>query len=169
MATLRSWDGFLLPEHERRMGLLMRGDTARARAAMQRLRTTGRLRIVTMGASITAGQGRNDAYSYPEWLALWAREVWAPQLQAEHKLPLTPTVEVVLAAVPGTQSSYMSVCMGLHVPPVSCSSSLLPTAPSFSQVAVLLSAALGAAMHGVRLRGQAPRAQTAQVPHPHTP
>jgi hypothetical protein len=57
------WPGFLVPEHERRMGVVYEGDHSRLRAALERHRVTGNLTVVVVGGSISAGAGGVDNHA----------------------------------------------------------------------------------------------------------
>ncbi|GIM15714.1 hypothetical protein Vretimale_18452 [Volvox reticuliferus] len=82
------------------------GDHARLRAALKRYQDGANLTIVTVGGSITAGQGAVDAPPYPKWL----------QFVLDANLPDKDRVRVHNGAVPGTSSQYMSSCHNVHVP-----------------------------------------------------
>ncbi|EFJ42302.1 hypothetical protein VOLCADRAFT_107349 [Volvox carteri f. nagariensis] len=90
----------------RRAGQSFFGDRTRLRAALKRYRDGGNLTVVTIGGSITAGQGAVDAPSYPKWL----------QHVLDANLPDKSRVRVHNGAVPGTSSQYMSSCHNVHVP-----------------------------------------------------
>ncbi|GIM10433.1 hypothetical protein Vretimale_13985 [Volvox reticuliferus] len=82
------------------------GDRTRLRAALKRYHDGGNLTVVTLGGSITAGQGAVDAPPFPKWL----------QFVLDANLPDKDRVKVHNGAVPGTSSQYMSSCHNAHVP-----------------------------------------------------
>ncbi|GLI61581.1 hypothetical protein VaNZ11_003996 [Volvox africanus] len=82
------------------------GDRSRLRAALKRYQDGANLTVVTVGGSITAGQGAVDAPPYPKWM----------QFVLDANLPDKDRVKVRNGAVPGTSSQYMSSCHNAHVP-----------------------------------------------------
>ncbi|GIL59876.1 hypothetical protein Vafri_14684 [Volvox africanus] len=82
------------------------GDRTRLRAALKRYHDGANLTVVTVGGSITAGQGAVDAPPFPKWL----------QFVLDANLPDKDRVKVHNGAVPGTSSQYMSSCHNAHVP-----------------------------------------------------
>ncbi|GIL54431.1 hypothetical protein Vafri_9966 [Volvox africanus] len=82
------------------------GNRARLQAALKRYHDGANLTVVTVGASITAGQGAVDAPPFPKWM----------QFVLDANLPDKDRVKVHNGAVPGTSSQYMSSCHNVHVP-----------------------------------------------------
>ncbi|GLI61503.1 hypothetical protein VaNZ11_003832 [Volvox africanus] len=82
------------------------GDRSRFQAALKRYQDGANLTVVTVGGSITAGQGAVDAPPYPKWM----------QFVLDANLPDKDRVKVRNGAVPGTSSQYMSSCHNVHVP-----------------------------------------------------
>jgi hypothetical protein len=80
------------------------GNIARLRAAMDRYMKGDNLTVVFLGGSITAGQGAVDGKAFPSW----AEEVLGKSLGSRSL--------VHNGAIPGTLSSYMSVCHNMHCP-----------------------------------------------------
>ncbi|KAG1658766.1 hypothetical protein FOA52_001308 [Chlamydomonas sp. UWO 241] len=98
------------PEHLRQRAQVSAGDTARMRMAMDRHARGEPLKVVFLGGSITAGQGNwGDGLSFPAW----AEAVFNASIVANKG---APNVKVHNGAVPGTLSSYMSVCHNIHTP-----------------------------------------------------
>lgn len=96
----------LTDEKTRRASQSSFGDRTRLRSALKRFYDGGNLTVVTIGGSITAGQGAVDAPPYPKWL----------QQVLHFSLPDQDRVRVHNGAVPGTSSQYMSSCYNVHVP-----------------------------------------------------
>ena len=104
-------------EATRQLAQVNPGNRARLRAAMQRYLSGGNLTVVFIGGSIAAGQGAFDGQAFPTWAELI--------LHGALGIAATDTgggnggggrVRVHNGAVPGTLSSYMSVCHNVHVP-----------------------------------------------------
>ncbi|KAL6752501.1 hypothetical protein V8C86DRAFT_2753172 [Haematococcus lacustris] len=111
-----TWPGYFLDDTSRQMGVDYRGDMGRLRNAFARYQATGNLSVVVVGGSISAGAGAVDTHSWVEYLEDWlalhfnaTRDLW----RSRHK---AGPVHLLNSAVPGTYSSYMSVCYNVHVP-----------------------------------------------------
>jgi len=97
---------FLVPDQERALGWTVKGDLSRLRAALHRYHHGGNLTVAVVGGSIAAGAGAVDAHSWVEWLDDWLAARYGKG--GRYKMNN--------GAVPGTLSSYMSMCHNVHVP-----------------------------------------------------
>jgi len=88
----------------RQKAQVYRGSQARLRAAIDRYLKGGNLTVAIIGGSIAAGQGALDGRAFPAWMELILQKVLGNRVQVHN------------GAVPGTLSSYMSVCHNVHVP-----------------------------------------------------
>eukprot|EP00195_Chlamydomonas_chlamydogama_P016102 CAMPEP_0202891718 /NCGR_PEP_ID=MMETSP1392-20130828/1712_1 /ASSEMBLY_ACC=CAM_ASM_000868 /TAXON_ID=225041 /ORGANISM="Chlamydomonas chlamydogama, Strain SAG 11-48b" /LENGTH=508 /DNA_ID=CAMNT_0049575555 /DNA_START=27 /DNA_END=1553 /DNA_ORIENTATION=+ len=96
---------WILKESERENGITYMGAAERLRTALNRLKKGEKIKVVTIGGSITAGQGCVDAPNWPEYLFNYLQDKYGPD-----------KVTGSNGAVAGTLSSYMSVCHNMHVP-----------------------------------------------------
>ena len=94
---------WLSTEAVRQMAQAVPGHRARLRAALGRFMESENLTVAFIGGSITAGQGAVDGMAFPFWA------------EAAMHAAMGDKVNVKNGAVPGTLSSYMSVCHNVHV------------------------------------------------------
>ncbi|KAJ9522489.1 hypothetical protein QJQ45_008221 [Haematococcus lacustris] len=88
----------------------------RLRKAFGRYRASGNLTVVVVGGSISAGAGAVDSHSWVEYLEDWMHLHFNASRDLTRKDDKPGAVHVLNSAVPGTFSSYMSVCYNVHVP-----------------------------------------------------
>ena len=88
-------------------------------------------------ASETPLHYRPPARSWVEWLEDWMAAKWNATHDLLAKQP-PGRVRVTNGAVPGTLSSYMSVCCGAHVPQVSLDGDCVGLQPWASFTLLLL-------------------------------
>lgn len=86
-------------------GISYLGAAERIRRVMNKIKQGQKIKVVTIGGSITSGQGCPDAPYWGKYLFGLMEATYG----AEH-------LETVNGAVGGTISAYMSVCHNMHVP-----------------------------------------------------
>ncbi|GAX81637.1 hypothetical protein CEUSTIGMA_g9065.t1 [Chlamydomonas eustigma] len=80
------------------------GSHSRLRAAITKLKSGNKIKVATIGGSITAGQGAVDAPNWPQYLFNWLEDTYGKDI-----------IEGSNGAVSGTLSAYMSVCLNMHI------------------------------------------------------
>ena len=90
-------------EAVRQLAQVAIGNRARLSAAIGRFKKGENLTVAFIGGSITAGQGAVDGKAFPWWA------------EAAMHAAMGDKVNVKNGAVPGTLSSYMSVCHNVHM------------------------------------------------------
>ena len=94
---------WLSTEAVRQMAQAVPGNRARLRAALGRFLESENLTVAFIGGSITAGQGAVDGMAFPFWA------------EAAMHAAMGNKFNVKNSAMPGTLSSYMSVCHNVFV------------------------------------------------------
>lgn len=120
------------------------GNRERLRAAMERYKQGQKLHIAFLGGSITAGQGAVDGKAFP----YWAEDALKGVLD-EGRLSIQN------GAVPGTLSSYMSVCHNVHM---SKEADIVMVEYSVSATLTCAPACMRACMHATYLHAMQERA-----------
>ncbi|KAG1660750.1 hypothetical protein FOA52_010624 [Chlamydomonas sp. UWO 241] len=96
---------YILTAEDRDNGISHLGAATRLRAKLSALAKGGKLKVATIGGSITAGQGAVDAPNWPQYLFGFLEDTYGKDVATGHN-----------GAMAGTVSSYMSACHNMHVP-----------------------------------------------------